>query len=303
MEQNEDGVEQRSISQATFISICSVEHIDVWKLTSSLLPVCTNASEYIVYVPRQERDRFLRVTPDCIQVRDQELLCGNYRKSIENKVSLGHNSKRLGWYLQQFMKIEAMITSNQPNLVIWDADCVPTRKISLFDKQGKPLYMEGRERNELYFTNIKNLLGLERIQDFSFVIPGFPMKRVWLVEFLQFLEAKHHKPWYEAIQDSIDFSLTSGFSETETLGTWVANKYPGDWRNVKLTWERSGQSRFGYARSFKPSDIESIGKSNNIDIISFENWDLRGFPLKIKQFHLKVEKLLSQTKAIINGTT
>lgn len=81
----------------------------------------------------------------------------------------------------------------------------------------------------------------------------------------------------------------------------MANKCPGDWRNVKLTWERSGQSRFGYARSLKPSDIEHIGKSNDIDIISFENWDLRGLPLKIKQFQLKVEKLLSQTRAIING--
>jgi hypothetical protein len=71
-----------------------------------------------------------------------------------------------------------------------------------------------------------------------------------------------------------DFSLRSGFSETETLGTWVANSYPGEWTSRIGSWERFGQSRFGLARSIGTEELIVIGKKHNLEIISFENWDV-----------------------------
>lgn len=284
------------------ISMCSLEHIDVWKLTSSQLIECTNATQYIVYVPEKQLKQFARVTPKPYDLRAQESLGMRYRSSLEQALNEARNLKRYGWYLQQFMKIEALTIADQQKLVIWDADCVPTREVLLFDEFERPVYMMGSERNPAYFENIKVLLGLERIQNFSFVIPGFPIMKIWVDDLLSTIESEFQKPWFYAIEESINFSLTSGFSETETLGTWIANKYPGQWTTSSLKWERSGQSRFGYSRKFNPEKIRHLGRVYDLDIVSFENWDLRGIRLKLKKIQNRFNVINSTRKRKTTST-
>jgi hypothetical protein len=74
-----------------------------------------------------------------------------------------------------------------------------------------------------------------------------------------------------------DFDLPSGFSEFETLGTWVSNSYPDQWTTAPIAWERLGQSRFGYAKDFEVEELLNIGTAENLDVVSFENWDVRGW--------------------------
>jgi hypothetical protein len=261
----------------TVISMCSMGHSDVWKLTSSLLPSMVKADKYIVYVPEGEVAHFQGITNPEIEVRSQDQLGTGYKSALENKLDAAENSKRYGWYLQQFFKIEAIQLENTDLVTIWDADCVPVSKIETHNAQGQIMYVNSsREFHTPYFDNIKRLLNLERVQEICFVIPSFPMKKLWISEFIQHLEHFHDIPWYEAIMKTTDFSQMSGFSETETLGTWVANKYPNDWVSRIGTWERFGQSRFGYARTMTPEKIVDIGTKNDLEIVTFENWDLRG---------------------------
>jgi len=53
-----------------------------------------------------------------------------------------------------------------------------------------------------------------------------------------------------------------------------------------MNWERFGQSRFGYAKSFDTKELIGIGLANNLDIISFENWDKRGMN-RIRKYFLR----------------
>jgi len=267
------------------ISICSLNHKDVWQLTSVLLPEFVKADEYLVYVPENEVEEFRKFTNPVITICSQSDLGKAYSEELHLRITSANNQMRFGWYLQQFFKIEALMSSTADYVVIWDSDCVPVSSIPVIDELGRPVFMASAgEYNQPYFDSINRLLGLGRAQDFSFVIPGFPIPKTWLREFEQLILARHEgKSWPEAIMDTTDFALFSGFSETETLGTFVANTYPDEWSIFMGIWERRGQKRFGYARKFTPEKIKQIGQAAKLDIISFENWDTRGFRLLVKR--------------------
>lgn len=273
------------MNSTAVISLCNSAHLDVWKLTSELLPIQIEAEFFRVYVPLDEIEMFRKVTPSIFQVCPQDEYGKEYRETLETKCLLANNRERFGWYLQQFLKIEILLASPEERLVIWDADCVPLKPIKTFSYLGNPIYMRAsNEYNEIYFENIKRLLGLARIQDFSFVVPSFPMKKFWLKTLVDELSRQTNGVrWWQAIMDSTDFSQRSGFSETETIGTWVANKYPAEWSTYPGKWERRGQKRFGYARNFTTEKLLRHTSKHSLDIVSFENWDTRGMKLLLKR--------------------
>ena len=247
-------IERGKMSQkntTTVISLCSLDHADVWKLTSKLLPRFIAADRYVVYVPDNQVAKFHEITDVKIEVLSEDLLGIAYGEKLRQKISSSGNLKRYRWYLQQFFKIEALLTAKSQNIVIWDADCVPVKKLSLFSKDNKPIYMQAsQEYNTFYFETIERMLGMKKIQDFSFIIPGFPITNKWINEFAQYFQDTYSINWYDSILENTPFEKMSGFSEYETLGTWIANKYPNSWFKKEVNWERLGQSRFGYAKNF-----------------------------------------------------
>ncbi len=278
--------------EMSVISICSMSHADVWRLTSALLPEFVKANNYTVYVPQSEVEFFRSFTLEKIDVKAQEELSTNFRSLLEEKFTNSSNGKRLGWYMQQFLKIEALRLCTTDFVAIWDADCVPVKKIELLNEHDQPVYVDSsREFHADYFENIERLLGMQRVQQMSFVIPGFPMKKAWINDFINFVEEKHQTSWYQAIMETTNFDLPSGFSETETLGTWLANRYPGEWTSRPGTWERYGQSRFGFAKKMTPKKLIEIGRSCSLEIITFENWDTRGYKRVLKMLKEFVNRM------------
>lgn len=262
-------------TSSSLISICSLDHADVWKLTAPMALRNIEASEYLVYVPEAEVAAFEMITPEAYKILSQENLGREYLPALSAAVNSSGNGPRLGWYRQQFDKIAALLSSTQERSIIWDSDCVPLTRLGFFESSGRAIYMTASEHHIPYFEVIQNLLGLNRTVNQSFVIPGFPVYKSWTEEFINEIEDKHQRRWFDAIISCVDFSLKSGFSETETLGTWVAKNHGSEWVAADYNWERRGQSRFGYARSMSFSKLERIHQGHGIDILSFENWDHR----------------------------
>jgi hypothetical protein len=261
----------------TVISLCTLDHADVWKLTSKLLPHFIEANKFIVYVPENQVSEFRTITDNRIEVLSEDLLGAQYTEKLKKQISLTGNLKRYQWYLQQFYKIEALLKVDSKSAVVWDADCVPVQHLKLFGDNGDPIYMQAsQEFNYVYFETIEKMLDIQRVQDFSFIIPGFPISKEWVTDFAQYFRDKHGINWYDSIIENTPFERMSGFSEFETLGTWIANKYPNSWSKVDVRWERLGQSRFGYARKFNEETVVKIGEIHGLQVISFENWDYRG---------------------------
>lgn len=259
---------------STVISICSLNHASVWSLTSELLPKYVKADAYVVYVPGSEIAEFKSFTNSKVEIRSQESLGAHFYGKLFSACQRAGNEARFGWYYQQLLKLEALSSSETPWTIIWDADCVPVRDIQLFGDDGKVAYMMATEYHAEYFRVIERILGLSRIQNHSFVIPGFPMRKDWMARLVSDIEmANGNQHWTEALIAEIDFSQPSGFSETETLGTWVANHVTDSMVWIDMNWERLGTSRFGKPAKFSPRDLENIGRRHSLDIVSFENWD------------------------------
>jgi hypothetical protein len=263
-------------SKTTVITICASFHAEVWKLTSKLLPIHVKADEYLVYVPEEDLGLFRDITDPAITILAQETLGAGYREKLKSQLDKASNPSRYGWYLQQFFKLEALINSDADRLVIWDADCVPVSDIFLFDSRGMPIYMTAGEFHAPYFQMIERLLGIPRVQAHSFVIPGFPILKSWVSDVIGVIEKRNNgQKWFDAILSHTYFEQMSGFSETETLGTWIANSYPDQWSLQQISWERLGQSRFGKATEFDSQKLTELGKREGLQVITFENWDLK----------------------------
>lgn len=280
------------------ISVCNRQHIEVWKLTSALLPTFVEAENYVVYVPKNEILEFKRVTNERIQVLSEtDDLDIPYVEELRKKISDSGNSIRFGWYFQQYIKIQALIQSDSEVSILWDADCVPVKKIDFFDPKGRLNYIYASEFHNEYFEMIDRILGLSRVQSQSFVTPGFPIFSKWVNELITEIEQRNHgEKWFNAISNCTNFDYESGFSEFELLGTWVANSYPDKWNSIDVKWERLGQSRFNYARKLSPTDLVSLGKKHNLEVISFENWDLRGMRGRLKHLVTSGQDLFTVAK-------
>lgn len=256
------------------ISMCHLEHLDVWKLASQLLPIFVQAERYTVFVPDNQVGDFKQVTNPRMEVRSETELNAEFAGALRDAVIHAGNEKRYGWYHQQFCKFEALRTSTAARTVVWDADCVPLRPIELFDRNDRPIYMRATEFHADYFALVERWLGLDRMQTQSFIVPGFPILETWVDEFFLYAEERHGgQPWYDSLIAHIDFSLGGGFSEFETLGTWVSNRYAGQWKTSRYEWERYGVSRFGSAARITTHRAEEIGRLHDLDIVSFESWD------------------------------
>ena len=104
-------------NSTSVISLCHRDHADVWRLTSQLLPRFIKADNFIVYVPDDQVKEFLEITDSRIQVVSQNSLKGDFEKELKLAVELSGNSKRYSWYLQQFLKIEALLQSASKNIL------------------------------------------------------------------------------------------------------------------------------------------------------------------------------------------
>ena len=256
------------------ISVCTLKHRDVWQKSSALLQVNVEADHYTVFVPDAELKEFRRITPSYIEVAPEESLDFGFFAPLEAAVERAGNTLRHGWYLQQFLKIQALLSSQAERIVLWDADCVPVQKMLLFSDEGLPIYMRATEHHRPYFEAIERLTGLSRPQDFSFISPGLPFLKSWANQFVNHLESTHtNNTWFEAIISAIDFREESGFSEYETLGSWVASQQEGNFLTRAVSWERHGQKLFGEVKDLSQADLLDISIGADLEVISFELWD------------------------------
>ncbi len=273
--------------QTHIYSFCTLKHLNVWQKTSELLPKNVPADEYFVYVPDQEVKEFKKFTNSAVTVLSEDVLSQKFAQQLKVAVDKSGNVNRYGWYLQQFLKIESLVSSRADLMAIWDSDCVPVKKIDLFNDEHVPIYSKSSEYHKEYFKVIKKILGLSKIQDHSFIIPGFPFTKNWITEFINELELRHSGlKWGEILIQEINFGLISGFSEFETLGTWISNRHRSEFEYREYSWERFGQSRFGTVSEFSSHELIKLGEINNLDVISFENWDSIELKKKNKLFKI-----------------
>jgi hypothetical protein len=253
------------------ISVCSAKDLEVWTVASKNIVQFIPAAHYTVIVPDSQVALFSSVTSSPYQVKPESSFVGNAKERIAQTLS-AENQDRVGWYLQQFIKISAILAHDDQDIVlIWDADTVPLKSLEFIDQNGRLIYYKSSEFRKSYFEFIERALGFKRDQDFSFIAQSLVAKVVWVRELFQFLENKTQKPWPEAVLSFLDPKEPAGFAEFETLGTWFWQNHRREMVISDRPWQRNGLSLVG--NPLKLSKSTWLGLSKVFDFVSFELWD------------------------------
>lgn len=255
------------------VSVCCKKDLEVWKIASHEIIKNIEASNYLVIVPDDEFSLFKKYSPSSYLIEKEScLLQSTTLKSIAARMPK-NNVSRAGWYYQQLLKISALESlAMEPEglILIWDADTIPLRNI-YFHNNGRLVYYISPEFHQPYFNATLKLLNIQKMVDFSFIAQCFVMKKKWVEEFLSQIESNSNTDWATAILDATDLHEEAGFSEYETLGSWLLTTHSSEMIFSRSPWERFGNSLCGL------NGLSQFKQRNPlVDFISFESWDCNG---------------------------
>lgn len=182
--------------------------------------------------------------------------------------------RRAGWYFQQFLKMGFCDRSDVADYyLIWDSDTVMLKPVNFFDGSGKVLVNPTTEHYQPYFYLIKNLLGIRKQVEFSFISEHFMVKKSYMQELIEKVseQSVEGRSWVETILNGIEDQelQKSGFSEYETYGNYIAahHRKSFDCRTLKST-------RFGatlYGMNPDKCNLFSLMRAG-YEFVTFEGW-------------------------------
>ena len=206
-------------------------------------------------------------------------------------IPLARFSQGPGWYFQQLLKFQfAFQKPEDDHYLIWDADTVPLRPIQFFDEQGRMLLTKAQEFHQPYFLTYEKILGRPAQREFSFIAQHMVIQKSVLRELVG--EVEKHCPgeesWAWKIMRNLGGEGSNRFSEFETYGHFLKEKYPHRAVFRELPWLRRGASECG--RNPSPAALAKL--SQQYYFASFEDSEnlYRRTGRKVRDWLRKLER-------------
>jgi hypothetical protein len=230
------------------VSVCIARDLPTAAIGVREMLVRLQPRQYLYAVPKADMPTFRNAMPSAIDIVDEREFMEGWDLKKVHSVLPPPVSWRAGWYLQQFVKINASRLSG--TTLIWDADTVPLRNLTVGDSQTRISLYSGNEYHAPYFKTINALLGLERISRRSFIAQCMHVKSTWTNGLVEEIQNRSGRHWIEAVLSTLPGNHPCEFSEYETIGTFVAHYHPDEAVFNNVRW-----SRFGNRLIADPSDL------------------------------------------------
>ncbi len=146
---------------------------------------------------------------------------------------------RAGWYLQQFLKLNFGFYARVPRYVIWDADTVMLSRIN-FTENGLTVMNSAREYHQQYFETFRKLFGRDAPLRRSVISQYMLIETQIVQEMRSTIESRFGKDWIEAILSALPGDTLCEFSEYETYGNFLADRYHDRMKLDRIKWFRRG---------------------------------------------------------------
>ena len=227
----------------------------------------------------------------------------------------GEEDSHVGWYVQQFIKLNYSRFTNDDYYLIWDSDTVPVRDITLQTRTPpqQPYFDIKTHHHEPYFRTISKILpGVSKKIQGSFISEHMLINSQYMREMLSEIENNPEligENFAERIINAINIDdlRGSGFSEFETYGNYVMTRYPEAYALRKWHSLRSGMKLY--------SEIDERNEkwlAKYYDAVSIEKWQRASklakliqtslfqkiFPPQILQLFHKIEILMNVLKSL-----
>ncbi len=179
----------------------------------------------------------------------------------------------VGWYYQQFLKLQLAERCQDEYYMTWDGDTIPCRPVQMFADDGRPYLDNKNEYHELYFTTMAKLIpGMRKLIRGSFISEHMIFQAQLVRDMIHAIDKNENlkgASYWEKILRAIEPIQIhqSAFSEFETYGTYVALHRPDlyrirEWHSFRLGGE-----------FFNPETIcerDYLWLAKDFDAISFE---------------------------------
>lgn len=151
-------------------------------------------------------------------------------------------SQASGWIKQQFLKLDCPRILGCENVVTMDSDTYPLRPVSFCDAQGRMVLFNG-DPNQAPFHRFTNAaLGGLPTRPSNYVAHCMLFHGPFLKALHDAIEARHGKPWTEALLDltSRPIGEVGSMSEFDLYGQFVSQTFPDRvtqrwYANIKIT--------------------------------------------------------------------
>jgi Family of unknown function (DUF6492) len=151
---------------------------------------------------------------------------------------------RVGWYLQQLLKLYALSVIPAPVGLLVDADTVFLTPTAV-THNGTVCYAYGSEYHPPYFEHMQRMYPtLQRATSVSGICHHMVVEQTRLQELFALVETVHQKPFWRVFMDmtvvATPVAVPSGASEYEMYFHYVLRTCPGDYVVRPLRWKNSG---------------------------------------------------------------
>lgn len=182
---------------------------------------------------------------------------------------LGENQHRSNWYYQQFLKWHSILLQCDKDVLIWDADTVPLRKLK-FKEKGRYYLTSAREHHKPYFQLINSLFPEVKLQKKSFISQHQIVNKDHLNLLCDVLGGSSGAiPEYiVSIMTNIDKNVNSSFSEYETYANFVLHNFPRHYIPVSKNWFRGGNDVLKVSDASKR--IKWFKRNTKFEFVAFE---------------------------------
>jgi hypothetical protein len=248
------------------VSVCALSDIKVWQLASGRILDHIEADTYELIVPRKDRRKFEKTTPARFGIKCDEDYIPDERRMVISDILNSKGERSANWFIQQFLKISAILTEGDDDVVlIWDADTIPMKDLSFISDDGVLSCYKSTEYHQDYFITLREILGIERLAQFSFIAQCLPVYAKWVKEMIIDIEKSAQGKWMETICNVVT-GPTSQFSEYETIGNYAQARYPEELAFNDKPWFRN--AAIGLRKDVTIEKLEKL--FSTYDFISLE---------------------------------
>ncbi len=191
-------------------------------------------------------------------INDNEVLergTGFYKYSYKNM-------DRSGWLKQQFIKLSADKFCEMENYLVVDSDTIFLRPVTFYRKSRYIMHVT-KTYHRPYHELLTKILNLPRTSALSFISHYMLFNKQIVREMRDEIRSHTGLDWDEAIMKYISHNTISPFSEYETYGNYLFNRY-----RERMTREYSYGENMGRPRVLPTLD-QLCRKQSNLISISF----------------------------------
>jgi hypothetical protein len=186
----------------------------------------------------------------------------------------GSDPRRAGWYFKQLLIFAyAAMPQAANHYLVWDADTLPLHEMSFFDEGGRAVFDVAPVLHAPYFETLKNLVGIERQVDYSFISDHMMLEKKIVLALLDRIEGGQalagESLARRALASISEEGLAGGcgFSEYETYGNFAAARFPERFTTRTSSRTRMGSSFLG----LPPSTAGLFALSRKYSWANFES--------------------------------